>query len=195
MRLSGSNKIFSCILMAVLMASFAIQAVAQQDLRCESRNLARQDCPADTRGGVSLRYQYSSEGCYLNDTWGYDNNGVWVTNGCRADFTLGTPPPGSDEEQAGSSTKDKVIAGAVIGGIAAAIIAAAVSNNNKNNDPNTVYCASDNGRYNTCQAGRFRYAEMARQRSGSPCIFNRTWGYSRNTIWVDRGCRADFWVR
>jgi len=24
------------------------------------------------------------------------------------------------------------------------------------------------------------------------CVFNRTWGYDRDRIWVDRGCRADF---
>jgi hypothetical protein len=33
---------------------------------------------------------------------------------------------------------------------------------------------------------------MVNQRSGSPCIQGQTWGYSRNQIWVDRGCRADF---
>src|SRR5882672_7966564 len=26
----------------------------------------------------------------------------------------------------------------------------------------------------------------------SDLVFNRTWGYDRDRIWVDRGCRADF---
>jgi hypothetical protein len=33
---------------------------------------------------------------------------------------------------------------------------------------------------------------LVRQRSGSDCIFGRTWGFDREGIWVDRGCRADF---
>jgi len=32
------------------------------------------------------------------------------------------------------------------------------------------------------------------QRSGSACVQGRTWGFNRNSIWVDRGCRADFEV-
>jgi Protein of unknown function (DUF3011) len=35
---------------------------------------------------------------------------------------------------------------------------------------------------------------MVNQRSGSPCTQGQTWGYTRNGIWVDRGCRADFWL-
>ena len=36
-----------------------------------------------------LSTQLSSSGCYQGDTWGYDNRGVWVSGGCRADFSSG----------------------------------------------------------------------------------------------------------
>lgn len=33
---------------------------------------------------------------------------------------------------------------------------------------------------------------MSRQISGSACIQGQTWGYDRSGVWVDRGCRAEF---
>ena len=58
----------------------------------------------------------------------------------------------------------------------------------------TVYCASDDGRRRTCPANTQGGVRLQRQVSGSPCIQGQTWGYNRNEIWVDRGCRADFEV-
>jgi hypothetical protein len=76
---------------------------AETVVRCDSHG-PRKVCPADTRGGVSLRYQYSSEGCWQNDTWGFDAKGIWVANGCRADFTVGAPPP--PKPQSGNDDKN-----------------------------------------------------------------------------------------
>jgi len=58
-----------------------------------------------------------------------------------------------------------------------------------------ITCASDDGRRHYCRINTGGEARMTNQRSGSPCILGRTWGYDRNGIWVDRGCRADFVVR
>src|SRR5262245_58591569 len=55
-----------------------------------------------------------------------------------------------------------------------------------------MYCASDDGRRNYCSADTRGGVRLVRQRSGSPCILNRTWGFDRRSIWVDRGCRAEF---
>jgi hypothetical protein len=57
-----------------------------------------------------------------------------------------------------------------------------------------VTCASDDGKRHLCQVTTQYGVRMVNQRSGSPCIQNQTWGYNRNGIWVDRGCRADFWL-
>jgi hypothetical protein len=57
-----------------------------------------------------------------------------------------------------------------------------------------IYCASDDGNRNFCNANTNQGVRIIRQRSESDCIYNRTWGFDRSRIWVDRGCRADFSV-
>ena len=57
-----------------------------------------------------------------------------------------------------------------------------------------VTCSSNDGRRNTCNVNTSRGVRLVRQRSDSDCIYGQTWGTSRNFIWVDRGCRADFEV-
>ena len=57
-----------------------------------------------------------------------------------------------------------------------------------------VTCASDDGKRHLCQVTTQYGVRMVNQRSGSPCIQNQTWGFNRSGIWVDRGCRADFWL-
>jgi Protein of unknown function (DUF3011) len=59
----------------------------------------------------------------------------------------------------------------------------------------TVVCASKNGRPNRCHTDfAIQRAEVDKRYSGSPCEYGRSWGYDRNEIWVDRGCRARFVV-
>jgi hypothetical protein len=57
-----------------------------------------------------------------------------------------------------------------------------------------VTCASDDMKRHLCRVDTSRGVQMVNQRSGSPCIQGQTWGYSRQGIWVDRGCRADFYL-
>ena len=58
-----------------------------------------------------------------------------------------------------------------------------------------ISCSSDNMRRNYCAADVRGGVQLIRQRSDSPCIFNRTWGFINGRgIWVDRGCRADFQI-
>ena len=52
--------------------------------KCESYNGQRQHCYADTAGGIRMKRDLSYNRCRGN--WGYDYYGVWVTNGCRAEF-------------------------------------------------------------------------------------------------------------
>jgi hypothetical protein len=63
---------------------------AMQTLVCESNGSQRSYCRADTRFGVSLTRQISRNNCVINRTWGSDDRGVWVSNGCRAEFALKT---------------------------------------------------------------------------------------------------------
>ena len=58
---------------------------------------------------------------------------------------------------------------------------------------NLITCESNNGKRNFCPIGDPRQSvQMVRQISNSACIQGQTWGYDKQRIWVDRGCRADF---
>jgi hypothetical protein len=58
-------------------------------MTCGSDLRRGQRCPADTSYGVQMTRQLSKHSCLLNKDWGYDNNGLWVKNGCRAEFEIG----------------------------------------------------------------------------------------------------------
>jgi hypothetical protein len=55
-----------------------------------------------------------------------------------------------------------------------------------------LYCASDDFSRHFCPVYGSGGVELIRQRSESSCIYGRTWGVARDSVWVDRGCRADF---
>jgi hypothetical protein len=57
-------------------------------ITCSSTPNTRQDCPADTSRGVVLVRSYGESACLLGKTWGYDDKGVWVADGCVADFLV-----------------------------------------------------------------------------------------------------------
>lgn len=59
---------------------------------CESSDGRTQRCSANTSFGVALSRQLSNSSCVKGQTWGYDTEGVWVSNGCRAEFLLGRNP-------------------------------------------------------------------------------------------------------
>src|ERR1700760_2861467 len=63
-----------------------------------------------------------------------------------------------------------------------------------NQNGRQVTCASDDMKRHLCRVDTSRGVTMVNQRSGSPCVQGQTWGYSRSGIWVDRGCRADFYL-
>jgi Protein of unknown function (DUF3011)/DnaJ-like protein C11, C-terminal len=60
-------------------------------IRCESfqtGGYGRKYCPANTRGGVRLSRRFGDAECVQGSSWGYDAGGVWVDNGCRAEFEM-----------------------------------------------------------------------------------------------------------
>jgi hypothetical protein len=137
------------------------------NIYCASDDGRRNLCPTDTRGGVQIVRQRSGSPCDYGRTWGYDRRGVWVDRGCRADFQIGGGDGGGDNGggwQPGG------------GGL------------------QIVNCSSDDMGRRNCPVNTRGSVRLVRQRSDADCIFNRTWGYDRRGIWVDRGCRADFEV-
>jgi hypothetical protein len=57
---------------------------------CESRDGQYSRCRVWTYGEVRLTRQLSNTRCVRNSTWGYDQNGIWVNAGCRAEFSVGS---------------------------------------------------------------------------------------------------------
>lgn len=57
-------------------------------VRCESRDNRSRSCPMNVgrRGEIRLLRQLSDKPCIEGQTWGQTRSGVWVTQGCRAEF-------------------------------------------------------------------------------------------------------------
>jgi Protein of unknown function (DUF3011) len=56
---------------------------------CESAERRYRRCPVRTGGRVDLLRRRSTADCVEGRSWGYDRSGVWVDQGCRADFRVG----------------------------------------------------------------------------------------------------------
>lgn len=63
----------------------------EQYINCSSVNNRYTHCRAYTENQVRLVRQLSSNDCLEGRTWGYDDQGVWVDRGCRAEFVVGYP--------------------------------------------------------------------------------------------------------
>ena len=55
--------------------------------RCESTDNRTRYCNVDTRYGVGLVRQLSRNSCIEGRSWGVTREGVWVSRGCRAEFS------------------------------------------------------------------------------------------------------------
>jgi Protein of unknown function (DUF3011) len=64
-------------------------APALASVKVESKNMQRTYKRTSTRGGVRLVKQLSREACVEGVSWGFDRDGIWVDQGCRAEFETG----------------------------------------------------------------------------------------------------------
>jgi hypothetical protein len=72
--------------MMLIVASVYAQA---NRIACDSRPGDRQHCLADTSAGVALVTSRGEAPCLLGKTWGYDDTGIWVSDGCSGEFVAG----------------------------------------------------------------------------------------------------------
>jgi len=78
------------IFTGILFFAAQYQAVANsQTIVCSSRDNQYAYCRVNTGNQVAMIQQISSSPCQEGRTWGYDNNGIWVDRGCRAEFAVG----------------------------------------------------------------------------------------------------------
>lgn len=142
-------------------------------LRCESIDERSRYCPADTRGGVALVHQRSRAACIPGRTWGFDRGGIWVAHGCRGEFAVGGPRYRDDRRHGRGYDR-----GYGYGPRA-----------------RVVRCESQDNRSRFCRVpGGVREVDLQRVISRAGCSYGYSWGFRRDGIWVDRGCRADFVV-
>jgi hypothetical protein len=59
-----------------------------QIITCSSNNGKRNWCDTGGRRNIQLNRQISGSPCIQGQTWGIDNRGLWVDNGCRAEFRV-----------------------------------------------------------------------------------------------------------
>jgi hypothetical protein len=62
---------------------------AENRVSCASQPGNREHCPANTSAGVSLLKSAGASPCLLGKTWGYDDTGIWVSDGCGGEFLAG----------------------------------------------------------------------------------------------------------
>jgi len=92
-----NKRVFLCSLASLLVAQvIADQAIAQQgdmaSVRCASAAGERQHCAANTLAGILMSRTLGDAACLLGKTWGYDDAGVWVLDGCSAEFLVASAP-------------------------------------------------------------------------------------------------------
>ena len=68
-------------------------AVVPVRITCSSKPGQREHCPADTSSGVVIAGSRGESACLLGKTWGYDDKGVWVSDGCEGEFVVGQALP------------------------------------------------------------------------------------------------------
>ena len=112
------------ILIATLFAASLLPSAAdaRYTISCSSNNDGYQYCGANTDGYARLLSQQSRAACIRGRTWGYDNGGVWVNNGCSGQFEVG-----------GGSRSDNGGAGAAAAA-GSAILGAIIANQDRDND-------------------------------------------------------------
>ena len=89
-RMENRRALLAAILFVALPSELLAQATT---VPCTSKPGGRQHCVADTSAGVVLVRSTGAAACLLGKTWGYDDTGVWVTDGCSGEFAGLSEPP------------------------------------------------------------------------------------------------------
>jgi len=82
------NRCGAAVALALSATLAGAQTAPMVTVTCVSTG-ERVHCPADTSGGIALIRATGSGACLLGRSWGYDDQGVWVTEGCGGEFVLG----------------------------------------------------------------------------------------------------------
>lgn len=106
----------------------AMQAHAGGQIECSSRGYKYSYCQVDTQGSARLAHRQSGSSCDEGRSWGYDQRGIWVDDGCSAIFEYGYGG-GRGRDDGGRRHKDNT--GKVVAGVAALAILGAIMSSDK----------------------------------------------------------------
>ncbi len=150
---------FTKLLIQALVPSIALYGVVlparagAKEVTCESSSMRRTYCGVGTHGDIRLISRQGRWPCRQNETWGIENEGIWVDQNCRGRFAV------DDAPSSGNSNASAIAA--VIG--IAAIAAIAASKNRRDDDRPPDYGGPDYGHPNWL-VGRFSgYSHRDRQ--------------------------------
>ena len=149
-------------------------------IKCESQRNRHTYCRTYTTGRVELRRQLSNAPCREYDTWGStgDGSGVWVRDGCRAEFVVREQHwgRGRDYDRRGYGRD---------------------YDRDRGGSGRTFTCKSKHYAYNHCSVpgGRARRVELVRQLSDARCERGYSWGEDSHGVWVMNGCEGEFRAR
>lgn len=164
MRIPGGLVAFACL---VSLAALPSRAVGQtQTIECESDG-SRRDCYVGglDQGSVSIDKQLSNASCSKGSSWGTSSDNIWVSRGCRAEFSF--------RSRSGQSSGGGGGGGSKYG---------------------QITCESRGSDRKECYVADLEQSSVTlnEKLSESDCINGRSWGTSTNKIWVSNGCRARF---
>jgi hypothetical protein len=165
------------VAMGVSMLAVTAPAQAQrydpgpQGAYCASNDGRFARCQVPWRD-AELVQQASKARCIRDQTWGFDRYGIWVDRGCRGQFVPARGYGYGDDYGGGRRPgwgRPQQL---------------------------QVRCESHGGNYQVCpvELRRDDSVRLVNRFSSADCREGRSWGWSRDGIWVDRGCRADFVV-
>jgi hypothetical protein len=153
------------ILAAILL--IGPQAASAQTVRqvtCESLSDRYAECTIPENSTVRLLRTLSSTSCTLGRTYGAERTKIWVRSGCRGVFEV-SPRPITEPTEPTPVSRSYLLR-----------------------------CESSRNQTSECPVDPSAAVKLATQRSGTACTEGQTWGRLGGSIYVARGCRAEFEV-
>ncbi|GAA4794060.1 DUF3011 domain-containing protein [Lysobacter hankyongensis] len=190
-------------------------------LRCESTDGRQKTCRPTWQGMSKLVRQLSNTACIQGQTWSSTPGQIWVSGGCRAEFTeeIDTTAGGIRcESQEGRSqtcpvpwrgtaklirqlSGTRCVAGQnwssgngqvrVSGGCRGLFVASGDGPIGSGE----IRCESTDGKYKECGSNLYGTPELVSQLSGTNCTLDRNFGLRNGKLWVNLGCRGIFSVK
>ncbi len=148
----------------VLVPACSGEAQSSREITCESRSDRYAECPIPENSQVRLVRTLSSTPCTPGRTYGAERTRIWVRGGCRGVFEA-TPGTPSEPEP------PKPVAPSYL-----------------------VRCESTRNAPAECPVDPSAPVTLVKQRSAAACTEGQTWGRLGGSVFVSRGCRAEFAV-